>query len=274
MQGGKCVWTHNLYHHLGQWASGKSAAAETLFRYLGGEGEVAFITDREILAKIAVNHILELDEFNVKYSSNDEGIRRFEGELATVYLGSEDTLDNVDLNTLLFDLHDDVFDNVPNESLSWFDEARLELGHQIRDRSVEGKPIVIEAGFGTNTDPRGENPFRHTISDLFVRLEEAGVGPQQVKWIVIEASYETRAERNRKREDTVPAVEFDRFAADGGDLETDQQNKWVAKGTTIIRVPNDHDDIERFKAEIIAAFQELFKAEFPARVADNKQEKS
>jgi molybdopterin-guanine dinucleotide biosynthesis protein len=29
---------------LGQWASGKTAAARTLIRYLGGEGEVASIT--------------------------------------------------------------------------------------------------------------------------------------------------------------------------------------------------------------------------------------
>ena len=31
---------------LGQWASGKSTAAKTLIGYLGGEGEVAFITDQ------------------------------------------------------------------------------------------------------------------------------------------------------------------------------------------------------------------------------------
>jgi uridine kinase len=33
---------------LGQWASGKSTAARTLIRYLGGEGKVTFITDREL----------------------------------------------------------------------------------------------------------------------------------------------------------------------------------------------------------------------------------
>jgi hypothetical protein len=247
---------------LGQWASGKSAAAETLVRYLGGEEEVIFITDRDLLASQVLKHILELGDSKVKRSIDDEGRQRFEGELATVYLGSGENFENVDLSTLLFDLHGEIYDNVPHESLSWIDEARLELGHQIRDRSVEGKPIVIEAGFGTNTDPRGENPFRHTISDLFVRLEEAGVGPERVKWIIIEASYEKRSERNKKRRDAVPAVEFDRFAADGGDLEPDQQNKWVAQGTTIIRVPNEHDDIERFRAETIAAFEEMFKTYF------------
>ena len=244
---------------LGQWASGKSAAAETLFRYLGGEGKVTFITDRELLARQAVNHILELEDSKVERSIDDEGIQRFEGELATVYIGPEETLENVDLNALLFDLHDDVYDNVPYESLSWIDEARHDLGHQIRDRSLEGKPIVIEAGFGTNTDPRGENPIRHTISDLFVRLEEAGVGPKEVKWIIIEASYEKRSERNKKRKDTVPSVEFDRFAADGGDLEPDQQKEWVSQGTTVIRVSNEHDDIERFRADIIASFEEMYK---------------
>jgi hypothetical protein len=244
---------------LGQWASGKSAAAETLVRYLGGEEEVIFITDRDLLASQVLKHILELGDSKVKRSIDDEGRQRFEGELATVYLGSGENFENVDLSTLLFDLHGEIYDNVPHESLSWIDEARLELGHQIRDRSVEGKPIVIEAGFGTNTDPRGENPFRHTISDLFVRLEEAGVGPERVKWIIIETSYDKRSERNKKRRDTVPAVEFDRFAADGGDLDSDQQNRWVAQGTAIIRVPNEHDDIERFRADIIDAFEEMYK---------------
>ena len=244
---------------LGQWASGKSAAAATLVRYLGGEDEVTFITDRELLASQVVNHILELGESKVNRSIDDDGRQRLEGELATVYIGSGETLNNVNLDTLLFDLHEEIYDTVPDESLSWFDGARLELGHQIRDRSLEGKPIVVEAGFGTNTDPRGEKPFSHTISDLFVRLEEAGVEPERVKWIIIEASHEKRSERNKKRRDTVPAVEFDRFAADGGNLEPDQQNKWVAKGTTILRVPNEHDDIERFRADIIAAFEKMFK---------------
>ena len=244
---------------LGQWASGKSAAADALCRYLGGEGEVTFITDRELLARQAVNHILEFEDTKVKHSIDDEGNQRFEGELATLFIGSEETLENVDLNMLLFKLHQDVFDNVPDESLSWIDEARLELGHQIRKRSYEGKPIVVEAGFGTNTEPRGKNPFRHTISDLFMRLEDAGVGPNQVKWIIIEASYEKRSDRNKKRKDIVPIVEFDRFAVNGGDLEPDQQNKWEAQGTTIMRVTNNHDDIERFRADIIPAFDEIFK---------------
>ena len=89
-------------------------------------------------------------------------------------------------------------------------------------------------------------------------MEEVGVGPQRVKWIIIEASYEKRSERNLKRKDTVPAIEFDRFAADGGDLEPDQEKKWTIQGTTIIRVPNEHDDLERFRADIIAAFEDMY----------------
>jgi hypothetical protein len=243
---------------LGQWASGKSAAAKTLVSYLGGEDEAIFITDRELLAGQVINHILELDDSKVKRSFEDDGRQRIEGELATAYLGPGQDLETVDLNNLLFDLRDDVYNSVALGSRHWLDKARLELGHQIRERSAEGKPIVIEAGFGTNMKPRGEKPMSHTISDLFARLEEAGVEPDRVKWIIIEASYEKRSERNRKRRDTVPAVEFDRFAADGGDLEPDQQNKWVAQGTTIIRVPNEHDDIERFRSDIIAAFEEVF----------------
>ncbi|UCF61754.1 MAG: hypothetical protein JSV37_03475, partial [Anaerolineaceae bacterium] len=145
----------------------------------------------------------------------------------------------------------------------WLDLARLELGSQIHERSGQGKPIVIEVGFGTNTRPKGENPFSHTISDLFMRLEEAGVEPVQVKWILIEASYEKRSERNRKRKDSVPAVEFDRFAADGGDVDPDHQKRLEEQGTIIKRVLNEHDDIERFRADIIATFEELFSDVLP-----------
>jgi hypothetical protein len=35
---------------LGQWASGKSTAASTLVRYLGGADKVVFISDRDFLA--------------------------------------------------------------------------------------------------------------------------------------------------------------------------------------------------------------------------------
>jgi len=72
---------------LGQWASGKSAAASTLVRYLGGEGEVVFINDRVLLARQAVKHILELGDSKVKLGIEDDGRQRLEGELATVYLG-------------------------------------------------------------------------------------------------------------------------------------------------------------------------------------------
>jgi hypothetical protein len=248
---------------LGQWASGKSAAARTLVSYLGGEEVVIFITDRELLASQVVNHILELEDSKVKRSIEDDGRQRIEGELATVYLGPGEDLKTVDVNNLLFDIRDDVYDNVTLGSRNWLDRARLELGYQILERSAEGKPIVIEAGFGTNMEPRGENPMSHTIPDLFARLEEAGVEPKQVKWIIIEVGYEKRSERNRKRQDTVPAVEFDRFAADGGDLDPDHQKRLVEQGTTIKRVPNNHDDIERFRSDIIVAFEEIFGDVFP-----------
>lgn len=245
---------------LGQWASGKSTAASTLVNYLGGESEVIFITDRALLAAHAVNHIRELPASTVKRSVDNAGKQRLEGELATVYISPGEDLETSDLNMLLFDLNDDVYDNAPAGSFNWFDEIRLELGSQILEQSKKGKPIVIEAGFGTNTDPRGENPFRHTISDLFKRLEEAGVEPKQVRWIIIEASYETRSERNRRRKDTVPAVEFDRFAADGGDLDPDDQEKWIGRGMKIFRVMNNYDDVEKFREDIVAAFEDLYTA--------------
>lgn len=257
---------------LGQWASGKSSAASTLVSYLGGDDEVIFITDRILIARQAVNHILKLEASKVNRSIEADGRQRIEGELATVYIGPGDDLETVDLNTLLFDLHDDVYDDIAPGAYTWLDQARLELGSQILKRSGEGIPIIIEAGFGTNMKPKGEKPFSHTVSDLFMRLKEAGVEPDQVKWILIEASYEKRSERNRKRKDSVPAGEFDRFAADGGDLEPEDQKRWEEQGTTIKRVSNEHDDIERFKADIIAAYEEMFTDLLPT--ATDKRDQS
>ena len=229
---------------LGQWASGKSTAARTLVGYLGGEDEVVFITDRELLASQAVNHILELEDSKIKLGIEDDGRQRIEGELATVWLGPGEELKTVDLNTLILDVHDSV-------QALWLNRARIELGHQICERSMGGQPIVIEAGFG-------KNPFDHTISDLFTRLEEAGVEPKQVRWVIVEAGYDKRSERNEKRRDRVPVDVFARYAADGGDLDPDHQNRLDEQGTMIKRVPNDHDDIERFRADIVAAFEEMF----------------
>ena len=84
---------------LGQWASGKSAAAKTRIRYLGGEGKVAFIIDRELLASQAVNHILELEDSKVKFSIDDDGKQRLEGKRATVWLGPREDLKTVDLKS-------------------------------------------------------------------------------------------------------------------------------------------------------------------------------
>jgi hypothetical protein len=234
---------------LGQWASGKSAAAETLVRYLGGEEEVIFISDRELFASQAVNHILELEDSKVKLSIEDDGRQRLEGVHATVWLGPREDLKTVDLNTINLDVHD-------NLQALYLNRARIELGHQICEKSTGGKPIVIEAGFG-------KNPFDHTISDLFTRLEETGVEPKQVRWIIVEAGYDKRSERNEKRRDRVPSDVFARYAADGGDLDPGNQNRLDEQGTIIKRVPNDHDDIERFRADIIAAFKEMFRDVLP-----------
>ena len=51
---------------------------------------------------------------------------------------------------------------------------------------------------------------------------------------------------------------FARYAADGGDLDPDHQNRLEERGTIIKRVPNDHNDIERFRTDIITAFKEMF----------------
>jgi len=243
---------------LGQWASGKSTAARTLVRYLGGEGDVVFITDLTLFASQAVNHILELEDSKVIFSIEDDGRQRLEGERATVWLGPGEDIKTVDLSTLRFDVHDNVL-------RAWLNRARVELGYQICERSAEGKPLVVEAGFG-------KNPLDHTISDLFIALEEAGVEPNQVKWIIVEAGYDERSERNEKRRFGPPVDVFARYAADGGDLDPDHQNRLEEQGTVIRRVPNDHDDIKRFRADIIAAFEEMFRGVLPARTVDDKRE--
>jgi len=73
------------------------------------------------------------------------------------------------LSTLDFDVRDDVLPG-------WLNRAGVEVGYQICERSADGKPIVIEAGFG-------KNPYGHTISDLFIALEEAGIEPKPAKTV-------------------------------------------------------------------------------------------
>lgn len=240
---------------LGQWASGKTEAARILIRHLGGEGEVVFITDRVLFASQAIDHIFGLEDSKVVTSIEDDGRRRLDGELVTVWLSPGEDLRTVDPGSLDFDVYDDQTMN------AWRNKAKVKLGFQIRQRSAYGKPIVIEAAFGPNMEPVGENPYGRTISDLFMRLEETGVAPSQVKWIIIEAGFDKRAERNEKRLDSIPAHYFDRFATDGGDLTQDHQNILEGQGVLIKRISNEHDDIEQFRADLIAAFEEIFRGE-------------
>ena len=236
---------------LGQWASGKTEAARTLIRHLGGEGDVIFLTDRVLFASQVINHILEPEDSKVVVSIEDNGRQRLDGELATIWLNPGEDLRTVDPSTLDFDVYEDQVMN------AWRNRAKVELGHEIRRRSTCGKPIVFEAAFGPNMEPVGENLYGRTISDFFIRLVKAGVEPNRVKWIVIEAGSDIRAKRNEKRRDGIPAYYFDRFAADGGDLTMDQQKRFEEQGTIIKRIPNDHDDIDRFRADLIAAFEEM-----------------
>jgi hypothetical protein len=230
---------------LGQWASGKSTAAGTLVSYLGGEDNVVFLNDQQILKVQVVNYLLELGASRIVSGVEEDGRRRLSGERATVWLRPGEELRTAYVTPLRFD--------VPDEALGeWLNGARLELAHQICDRAAEGKPIVIEAGFGLN-------PSDHTIADLFARLEEAGLEPKQVKWILVEAGYDLRLQRNENRRGGPPPHVFARFAADGGDLAPDDQKRLENQGTVIRRVPNEHDDIARFRADVIAAFEELFE---------------
>ncbi len=65
-------------------------------------------------------------------------------------------------------------------------------------------------------------------------------------------------ERNQKRRVVVPVNAFDKYAANGGNLDPDHQNRLEEQGIMIKRIPNDHDDIERFRTDVIAAFEEMF----------------
>lgn len=236
---------------LGQWASGKTEAARTLIRHLGGEGQVVFLTDRALFAGQVIEHFLELEDSEVVVRVEDDGRQRLDCELFTVWLDPGEDLRTVEPSSLRFEPYDE-------EVLTALRlRAKLELGHQIRERFAGGRPVVIEAAFGPNEEEAGENPYGRTIADLFARLEGAGVEPRQVKWIIVEAGCDTREARNAKRPDRIPVQYFERFAADGGDLAPDHERRLVEQGTLIQRVRNDHDDVERFRADIVAAFEEM-----------------
>jgi dephospho-CoA kinase len=59
----------------------------------------------------------------------------------------------------------------------------------------------------------------------------------------------------------------------GGDLDPDHQRRLEKKGAVITRVPNDYDDIERFRADIVAAFEEMFGGLVLAKTAAGKRER-
>ena len=233
---------------LGQWASGKSCAAEALIDHLGGRRKVVFLSDRCYLARLAVDHALEYCLDGAVTEEN--GTRRWSSRLSSFWLGPDESLETVDLNSLEFAMD-------PSLTGAWLNRGRRNLGYAIAEGSSEGKPIVIEAAFGTNTRPEGPNPLSHTIADLFAILEEAGAGVCQIKWIIVEASYEIRWKRNEQRLSRVPGEIFEILAADGGDLAPDDQRQLEEQGTVIIRVPNDHDDRQRLHREVIAAYERM-----------------
>jgi hypothetical protein len=228
---------------LGQWASGKSTAVRTLVQHLGGEGEVVVLNDAALLGQQVADYVLEQRDCTAKPSIEDDGSQRWEAEYANVWLAPGQDWETVDLVTLRYSVSDKVLP-------VWLDRARIELGHQIREKPSDGRPMVVEAGFG-------EYPLGHGIAELFSRLEEAGVQPGLVKWIIVEADFEKRAERNERRRYGPPVHVFARYASDGGDLDPDDQKCLEERGAIISRVSNDHDDIEGFRADIIAAFERL-----------------
>jgi hypothetical protein len=243
---------------LGQWASGKSTAARILIDYLGGDDQVVFLNDQVAVTTQVVSYVLGLGKGPVSSVAIEGGLVRWGDERAGVWLRPGEDLRKADLRTLHFEVRDDVLPR-------WLMAARVELGHQICARCREGKPVVVEAGFG-------KRPPGHTIADLFASLEETGVQPARVKWIVVECGYDKRAERNHRRRRGPPDPAFARLAVDGGDLEPKRQARLAEQGVSIRRVANDHDDLERLKADIIAAFEEMSGATLPTGQADTEHQ--
>jgi dephospho-CoA kinase len=71
---------------LGQWASGKTEAASTLIRHLGGEGNVVSLSDRVLWISQLIKHMLDLDESEISVSVEEDGRRRLDSKLVTVWL--------------------------------------------------------------------------------------------------------------------------------------------------------------------------------------------
>jgi hypothetical protein len=236
---------------LGQWASGKTEAARTLIRHLGGRDEVTFLSDRVLWISYLIQHVRALDDSEVSVSLEADERQRLDSELVTVWLRPGETLESVDPATLNAEIYDDDL------LVAWRRRGKVELGRRLLAESVGRRPVVVEAAFGPNPEGEDENPYGRTISDLFGRLERAGFDPSRAKWIIVQAGLATRARRNALRQDTIPARFFERFAADGGDLDPDRESALVAQGAQIRRVPNDHDDIEQFRADIVAAYEDM-----------------
>ena len=239
---------------LGQWASGKTLAAKTLIQHLGGKEEVIFLTDRVLFASQVIDYISTLEESKLLVSVDDDGRRRYKGELAVLWLNPGEQLRSVDPETLDFDIYNDQI------MIEWRTNAKVELGNQIRERSKSRKPVVVEAAFGPNTEPDVEYLYGRTIADLFARLENAGADPSQIAWLIISTSFENRFKRNEMRRDKIPPEYFLTYSADGGDFTHEQEKLWAGRGTIIQRIDNNHDDVERFRSEILAAFEDSLRS--------------
>lgn len=245
------LYTGTVVGVLGQWASGKSEAARTLIKHMGGPDSVTFITDRGLWVSLFLKHVLQQEGLDFQVTVDEEGRQRVDCELATFWLEPGQDLSSVEPAALRFQMHDDDL------MVDFRRRGKMELAPEIRRRSAGRKPLVIETSFGPNRSEAGGDRYGRTIADLFVRLEGGGVDPRQVKWIIVEASSATRAERNARRPGRIPPELFARADFEGGDLAPDHERRLVGQGAQIRRVENDHDDVERFRADIVAAFEDM-----------------
>jgi hypothetical protein len=119
---------------LGQWASGKTEAARTLIRHLGGESQVVFLTDRALFACQVIEHLLELEDSEVVVRVEDDGRQQLDCELFTVWLEPGEDLRSMEPSSLKFDVHDEEV------LIALRKRAKLELARQMaRDLRVEDR---------------------------------------------------------------------------------------------------------------------------------------
>lgn len=233
---------------VGEFASGKTTAAGFVENQLRVNGEVLSNSDREEYAR-GVLH--DLREHQQSTEMMGEGRLVVRGRHATAFVTEGEDFSSTPLYELSFRVHDNT---IPYE-------ARRRLGFWMLAGLDDEMPRVMEIAIGTNKSSEGENPFSHTLADFVDIVEEVGVLPEHLRIIYLEASFETRSQRNQRRPDPVPWEAFEQYAAEGGGLTLGFAQELQERGAVIVRVNNDHDNLLKFQREVEGAFRSLYNLE-------------